>query len=327
MEESKVTVSVIVTTYGHENYIKRALDSILMQKVNFKYEVLVGEDCSPDHTRAILKGYAEKYPDKFIMVYRDKNIGGRKNGQDLLKRSRGKYLASLEGDDFWICENKLQIQIDFLENNLDVIATAHRVKIVDKYDSEITNKQYPECKDSWYTLKHYKNGILPGQTASIVRRNIYKDKLYDVSVMNKISPQMPGDRVSAFLLVSHGKVYCFQEVMSAYRYITDSGTSFSATRQGSILDNHLKGIEYYKIIMEHTHNRIANNEAIITIESIYLWRNVFYFLRNHKQVSWSYLKDAWYSIRNRKEALKYVVFKIFTMPKRYIDRKNGMLGR
>ena len=89
-EKDEVLLSVICPTYNHEKYIRQALDSILMQKVNFKYEVIVGEDCSPDNTREILKEYEKKYPDIFTMVYHDKNIGARNNSQDLLKRANGK---------------------------------------------------------------------------------------------------------------------------------------------------------------------------------------------------------------------------------------------
>jgi glycosyltransferase involved in cell wall biosynthesis len=325
MHEYNPIVSVIVATYGHEDYIRKALDSILMQKVNFKYEVLVGEDCSPDNTRCILKEYEKKHPDKFIMIYRDHNIGARKNSRDLYKRSRGKYLATLEGDDYWTCDNKLQKQVDYLEKHPDIIATAHRVKVVDKH-GEKTDKQYPECKDSWYTLKHYQNGILPGHTSSIVRRNVYRDKLYDMSIMEKISHQMPGDRVTVFLLAAHGKIYCFQEVMSAYRYVVDSGTSFSAMQRKAHIDNHMSRIKYYRTIMEHCHNFIDNKEAIETIESIYLWQTIVGCLRQHDQISWNYVKMAWKSIYNQKEALKYVGYKTLLIPKKYIDRKKGMLG-
>lgn len=114
MNENNPMVSIIVITYGHEKYIREALDSILMQKVNFKYGFLVDEDCSPDATRIILKEYQRKHPGKFVMVYRDENIGGRKNALDLVSRAKGKYLAYLEGDDFWVCEDKLQKQVDIM---------------------------------------------------------------------------------------------------------------------------------------------------------------------------------------------------------------------
>lgn len=326
MHERNPLVSIIVTTYGHEDYIKNALDSILMQRVNFEYEVLVGEDCSPDNTRLVLEKYKKEHPDKFIMIYRNHNIGARRNSQDLYKKSRGKYMAILEGDDYWTCDSKLQKQVDYLEDHPDVIATTHRVNVVDKY-SEKTNTQYPECKDSWYTLKHYRMGILPGQASTIVSRNVYRDKLYDVSIMEKISHHMPGDRVTVFLLATYGKIYCFQEVMSAYRYVEDSGTSFSATSSKKIIDDHMGRIDFYRTIMEHCHNFIDNNEAIKTIECIYLWQTIYGLLKHPRQVDCGYLRKAWSSICYRKEALKYIAYRTLTMPKIYVERRKGMIGR
>ena len=52
-----VKVSVIVHTYNHENYIRQTLDSILNQQVNFEFEVIVGDDASPDSTPKIIQEY------------------------------------------------------------------------------------------------------------------------------------------------------------------------------------------------------------------------------------------------------------------------------
>ena len=123
-------VSITVLTYNHEKYIKQALDSIIMQKVNFKYEIVVGDDCSQDDTQNILNSYAQKFPDKFVLLLRDHNIGANNNSFDVKRHCRGKYIAILEGDDFWIDEDKLQIQLDFLETHKGCDAIAHRHQIV-----------------------------------------------------------------------------------------------------------------------------------------------------------------------------------------------------
>ena len=86
-----------------------------MQKVNFKYEILVGDDCSSDDTQNVLKEYQKSNPSLFRLFLRDSNIGATKNAYELLINARGKYLATCEGDDYWTDENKLQIQVDFLE--------------------------------------------------------------------------------------------------------------------------------------------------------------------------------------------------------------------
>ena len=117
MEKDDIILSVYVATYNHEKYIERALDSILMQKIDYNMEILVGEDCSTDSTREILKEYEKKHPDSRMQIfYREKNMYGSEcnNSQDLKLRCRGKYMIALEGDDFWTDENKLQRQVEFL---------------------------------------------------------------------------------------------------------------------------------------------------------------------------------------------------------------------
>lgn len=303
--DNDIIVSVIVTTYGHENYIKQALDSILMQKVNFKYEILVGEDCSPDNTRKILEEYKNNYGDKFIMVYRDKNIGWHKNLLDLYTMAKGKYIAYLEGDDFWVCNDKLQTQVDFLENHMEYIATAHNVKVVDKNSIDLKNINYPECKNKIYTFKHYRKGILPGQTASIVRRNKYNDQKLDEKLLNQLPNKMPADRIMIFLLASHGKIYCFQKVMSAYRYVIDSGTSFSAMKKSNKDNDTIMQIEYYKIVTNHTQKYISNKEAIKTIEAMYFFYILFGFMHGVNNINYKSIKESWIRMSNKYNAIRY----------------------
>ena len=110
-------VSVCLITYRHEDYIRQALESIMMQKVNFSWEVIVADDCSPDNTRQIISEYKDKYPDLVKLLFQEKNVGGGINFVDLLNSAKGKYIAYLEGDDYWIDEDKLQKQYDCMEKN------------------------------------------------------------------------------------------------------------------------------------------------------------------------------------------------------------------
>lgn len=112
-------LSVCIITYNHEKYIRDAIEGVLMQKVNFDFEIIIADDYSIDNTRKIILEYKEKYPGLFKLVFQIKNVGPAKNWLDLLSMSKSKYIAYFEGDDFWIDEMKLQNQIDFLENNID----------------------------------------------------------------------------------------------------------------------------------------------------------------------------------------------------------------
>ena len=221
-------LSIYIPAYNHEKYIARALDSVLMQKTQYSYEVLVGEDASPDGTRAVLQEYEARYPDKFTMFYRETNMHKSEvsNALDLKRRCRGKYIIALEGDDFWTDENKLEKQISFLEAHPDYLAVAHNCVVVGE-DSEPNGESYPECKDEEYTLQHFVSEQMPGQLATVMYRNYMCDEYMDASLFSR--HLVPGDRLLYFALAAHGKVFCMQETMSAYRHITTHGTSFSAT--------------------------------------------------------------------------------------------------
>lgn len=262
-------LTVISTTYGHEKYIKKALDSILMQKVNFNMEILIGEDCSPDNSRNILKEYEINYPGFFKIIYRDKNIGAINNYIDLGKRAKGKYIAFLELDDYWTDCNKLQRQVDFLEANNEVSAVAAKTIVIDK-DGKLIDDPYPECTSEYYEWKHYLDGLLPGQTASIVCRNFYmkNDDLSNALLMDTCL--VPGDRVNVFLYLCYGKIYCMSEVMSAYRLVRDSGTSYTAkVKDYSDVDIYELYSNLYKRLLKYAY-QFCTKKVIVNSEKIYV---------------------------------------------------------
>lgn len=121
MNDSKdILVSVVCLSYNHEKYIRDALDGFVMQKTNFGFEVIIHDDASTDNTIVIIKEYAEKYPDIIKPIFEKENQYSKPGG-DILGKTimacQGKYLAFCEGDDYWIDPNKLQKQVDYLEEH------------------------------------------------------------------------------------------------------------------------------------------------------------------------------------------------------------------
>ena len=228
---SQIMLSIYIATYNHEKYIEQALNSVFMQKTNYSYEVIVGEDCSTDNTRKVLKQYEQRHFDlvqnrTLKILYRDHNMYGENpnNIMDLIKRCSGKYIIALEGDDFWIDNNKIQTQIDFLEKNPEYIAVAHDCIVVDRASSPI-NEIYPTCRDYEYTLKHFMSNQFPGQTTTVLYRNIYTMDEVNTDILFK--GLMPGDKLRNYVVMMNGKIKCMPEKMSAYRHITDGGDSWS----------------------------------------------------------------------------------------------------
>jgi len=112
-------VSVKTVTYNHSQFIRECIEGVLMQKTNFPFEYIIGEDCSTDNTLEIVNEYARKYPDVIRVITSAQNVGARENGRRTEVACRGKYVAFCEGDDYWTDPYKLQKQVDFLEANPD----------------------------------------------------------------------------------------------------------------------------------------------------------------------------------------------------------------
>lgn len=260
-----VTVSIYVPTFNHENYITQALDSILMQKTQYSYEVFVGEDCSTDDTRQVLQAWEAAHPDeRFHFFYRESNMYNSPctNAQDLKLRCKGKYIICLEGDDFWTDENKLETQVSFLEAHPEYYAVAHNCTVVGA-DSMPNGEDYPECKDEEYTLRHFASEILPGQYTTLLSKNYMIDPSLDRSLLN--IARGVNDRRVYFSLLCHGRIYCIQKKMTAYRHITVGGSSFSATHTYSYDQQE----EYQRKYLEYAYH-LGHREGIRVAEFLYL---------------------------------------------------------
>ena len=116
----KPLLSVLIISYNHEQYIRQTLDSVIGQKTTFPFEIVIGDDASPDATRAICLEYAEKYPDLVRVMPETKNLGVVPNYIRTLEACEGQFIAHLDGDDYWIDPMKLQKQIDRLRADADL---------------------------------------------------------------------------------------------------------------------------------------------------------------------------------------------------------------
>lgn len=238
MEASEIKLSVIVITYNHENYIRQALDSILNQKVNFKYEILVGDDASTDGTPDILKEYKKKYPERIRLKLWKRNMGPTKNDYFLKKHARGKYIAQLEGDDYWTDENKLQIQVGFLEKHTDYIGCTHEFQIIDQYGNEKKKLETYDVLNAWispsrrFTIKDVEKWTMPGHTGTYVYRNFFTNG--DFSILYK-AHRFVGDRTMAMLLALQGDVYRINRTMSTYRFVKkDKGSNWFSLESSNL---------------------------------------------------------------------------------------------
>lgn len=253
MDQSEVMVSVVVATYNHEKYIRHTLESIVAQNVSFRYEVFVGDDCSSDNTANIVKEFAQKYPDIINAVIREKNLGASANIVDLVTRTKGQYIAFIEGDDYWIDENKLQKQVKFMEEHPDFVAVFGRCIIVDENEDIIPGlekeKGYTKSGEE-YSIKDFEKNILPGQTATSLYRRISFDELQKKLSGEINDERMMMDRGQVLFMLSLGKMYTFEDVFAAYRYVTNAKSgSWSSKHDYYSRDNiiyFLDGMKLYE---------------------------------------------------------------------------------
>lgn len=124
----KPKVSVVITTYNRPDMLGQAIDSVLAQKCDFPFEIIIGDDCSIDNTPNVVRTYQEKYPEIVKPIFNEQNIGLGANWAICVKSCQGEYIACLDDDDIWHNPQKLQLQVHFMEkNNANVVFTYHRI--------------------------------------------------------------------------------------------------------------------------------------------------------------------------------------------------------
>lgn len=215
-----IKASACIIVYNHEKYLKDCLDGALAQKVDFAYEIIISEDCSTDKSREICLEYQKKYPDKIKLFLNEKNLGLIGNWMKALSRCHGEYIAICEGDDCWTDPDKLQKQVDFLDNHKDFALSSHNAKII---KNNIVIREYcepghPEIIDLKYLLA-YGSG---GPTCSLVIRN---QAIKNLPVW--FSKMKACDWTIQVMAARNGKMKYFKDLMGIYRK-HDKGAGFSA---------------------------------------------------------------------------------------------------
>src|SRR5580765_7727743 len=135
VKTARMDVSVCILTYNHARFIAQAIEGALAQALPFTWEVLVGDDGSTDGTAEIVSEYAQRHPDRIRAFHFQYPAGhvrtsGQRNMRNLLERARGRYIAVVEGDDYWTSAEKLRRQVEFLELHPNYSACFHNVRMV-----------------------------------------------------------------------------------------------------------------------------------------------------------------------------------------------------
>ncbi|QLC67495.1 glycosyltransferase family 2 protein [Flavobacterium sp. LPB0248] len=172
---SYLIVSICMITYGHEKFIKQAIEGVLMQECDFEIELILANDCSPDKTDSIITEILKSHPKASKIKYfrHENNIGMMPNFIFAMKQCLGTYIALCEGDDYWTDSLKLQKQVDFLENNSNYVVCYHDCSVVDQFNNLKVPSFLGNSKKD-YNEKDLKKGAwLPTLTRCF--RNVIKE--------------------------------------------------------------------------------------------------------------------------------------------------------
>lgn len=204
-------VTVLVTTYDHEKFIAQAINSLLMQETDFEYEVVIIEDYSTDRTRDIVINFQEKYPSRIRLILAEKNNNDNRAWGSEIVNCRSKYIALLDGDDYWTSSNKLQKQVDFLESHPECTICCHNATAFYEDGSQPAYDFNPPDQKEISTLDDLWTGNFIACCSAMLRGGVvsrFPDWFY---------PLQWGDWELYILWAQHGDIGFINEVMGAYR--------------------------------------------------------------------------------------------------------------
>jgi glycosyltransferase involved in cell wall biosynthesis len=210
LSEKAPKVSVCVITYNQEKCIRQCLQSIIEQVTDFKFEVIVGDDCSTDKTRDIVEEFAERYPGIIKPIYQTRNIGGGSNNfVTVHKAARGQFVAHIDGDDIAF-SGKLQKQADALDKNPHCSFVVHKTAIFDNHSHSIIGTHPSGRRKSISTIEELvRDYLFFSHSSKMYRRG--------VDDFNATSPSDVIDFYFHILHASRGPILYLEEVLGAYR--------------------------------------------------------------------------------------------------------------
>ena len=282
-----IMVSICCLVYNQKKYIRQALDSFLMQKTNFKFEILINDDCSTDGTTEIIKEYEAKYPDIIKPLYHSENQYSKSYRQGNMMsitfnfpRVSGKYTAMCEGDDFWTDEYKLQKQVDIMEAHPECSFCAHTVRCTYE-DGTPTTQIIPtknSVKEGMISSEQAIGGIchLPYmfQTTSYFFRSEYlKEMVENTPDFFEYSSSM--DVLFMLYFASKGSVYYIDKEMSCYRHMSSSSimcelhSDADNKKTQKIINHYTQHLKSLHAFNEYTNYRFKNDVDFFIRKSEY----------------------------------------------------------
>ena len=262
-------VSIIMPAYNVEKYIGEAIDSVLAQKFNGTIELIIVDDASTDSTAEIISAYQSRYVDLIRFSKREVNMGANANRYEFSQKTRGRYLAFLDADDFWLTNDKLQRQVDCLEANENIGAICSNAYYVD--NQRISFKS--EGQEGFVPFQEMISGYTDIFCSSLVcRKEVYLRMADDSKWF--IENGCFNDTLWAFWLSYHSLLYRMKDALSAYRVLDNSSCHSTNPEKRIFLSK-----RYFKekLCFLFTHDYpLEEKMDIVSKEYDYIRNNAFY---------------------------------------------------
>ena len=235
-KEIQPLVAIRCITYNHEKYIKEALEGFVIQKTDFPFVAIVHDDASTDNTAAIIREYAEKYPDIIFPIFEKENLYSKWDGSlkeimnEACEATEAKYYAMCEGDDYWIDPLKLQKQVDFMEANPDYSLCFTKAQVISD-DPKVNLTIYDHLKEKEYSADDIIRKWTIPTASTLIKANVFK-------AVPSHKDFCVGDNVLFLTSATKGKLYCLDDKTCVYRRQSDGWVL--KTGKIEILKKHLK---------------------------------------------------------------------------------------
>ena len=285
--------------YNHGKYIAQAIEGVIQQKTNFRYKLIIGEDCSSDNTREIIESYLKKYPSKIKGIFHARNVGAFENSRILFSECNSKYIALCDGDDYWTDQFKLQKQIDFLEQNPDFSICFHNSKIIFEEDPTNTSYSNPPDQPEVSTFEDIAKGeFIYTATNTFRNKDFKKFPLKYFQYINNYTIDLHN--------AQFGKIKYLNEAMSVYR--KHAGGMWSMVAREKTLINQLPTYKFYL----HYFNKKYKPYFLKHLKDITAELMSIKIVNKDYKDFWRYYKDyALYNFKDKKEIKRiiYIFFK------------------
>ena len=225
MEYSNTVVSVVMITYGHEDYIAEAIEGVLMQQTDFQIELIIANDCSPDDTNKIIETFISNHPKSYLIKYikHTSNIGMHANFFFAINECKGEYIAFCEGDDYWTDIDKLQSQYNIFQKDNDVGVVHTNYDVFYQKNSKLSKEVNLQKNISTGYIYEY---LIRDNFIATLTCMIRKDFLSKImQQLENLSKEMPMIDYPLWLYFALDyKIEYINKSMACYRYLENSAS-------------------------------------------------------------------------------------------------------